>query len=113
MQNPRTKILKGLKGASERHRQTVWVVSEAIDAERRAFKELEAFKVEVGEMLKRYRESFGLSVKDVAGRTRWSKSYISYMENGERWSADVLADVLHVYTKLDRERGEVSDDGVS
>ena len=106
MSDQHDKLWAGLQELTEVHKKTAWLVREALDAERQAYKELARYKVKIAKMLRRYRESYGMSVTDLAARTKWSKSYIHYMETGQRWSPEVVAAVLRVYSDIDKEGGQ-------
>ena len=48
----------------------------------------------IGAAIRIKRRSMRLTLRDLEERSGWGKSMIAYMERGERWSEDALADIL-------------------
>lgn len=99
-------IRKCMEALEATHSKAARLMQKALDAERKAEQEMLKHKLRVAKVLKGYRESYGLTLDQVASRSKYSRSYIHFVETGKRWSPDVIADVLRVFSAIDREEAE-------
>tara|TARA_R100000655_G_scaffold88660_1_gene129017 strand:+ start:59 stop:394 length:336 start_codon:yes stop_codon:yes gene_type:complete len=99
-------LRKCLKGLTDTHKETIGLLQEAVDAERQAYKALTRHKLKIAKMLKHYRQSYDLTLDQLAERSSFSRTYIHYVESGRRWSPEVIADVLRIFSAIDREEAE-------
>ncbi len=99
-------LRKCLKDLTDTHKETINLLQEAVDAERQAYKALTGHKLKIAKMLKHYRQSYDLTLDQLAERSSFSRTYIHYVESGRRWAPDVIADVLRVFSAIDREEAE-------